>query len=104
LWQGRLGVTATRITRSCKCGAGVLLSLGAVAFFKFFQAATWARIITAHLFKRVTYWLCMGVTAVWAMHVAVIMSMFVAVIMWVIVLAIWAVNVGFLLHGAYSGM
>jgi hypothetical protein len=83
---------------------GLWFNLGAVALFKFFQAAAWARVITAHLFQRVTHGLGMRVTAAWTMHVAVIVSMLLAVIMWVIVLAVWAVNVGFLLHGAYSGM
>jgi hypothetical protein len=83
---------------------GLWFNLGAVALFKFFQAAAWARVIAAHIFKRVTYWLFVGVTAAWAMYVAIIMNMLMAVIMRVVVLAIWAVNVGFLLHGAYSGM
>jgi hypothetical protein len=38
------------------------------------------------------------------MHMAVIVAVRVAVIVLMIVLAIWAVDVRFWLHGAYSGM
>ena len=42
----------------------------------------------------------MVVVAVWAMHV----TMVVAMVVRMIVIAVGAVDVGFLLHGAYSGM
>jgi hypothetical protein len=91
---GRLNNTAAHLR---------VLSLGAVALFKFFQAAAWARIITAHIFQWVTYWFFVGMTAAWAMDVAVVVRMLVAVIMGMLMLAVGAVNVGILLHGAYSG-
>jgi hypothetical protein len=91
---GRLNNTAAHV---------LLLSLGAVALFKFFQAAAWARIVTAHIFQWITYGLFVGMTAAWAMHVAVVVRLLVAVIMGMLVLAVGAVNVSFLLHGAYSG-
>jgi hypothetical protein len=75
-----------------------------VALFEFFQAAARARVIAAHVFQRVAYRLFVGVAAAWAMHMAVIVAVRVAVIVLMIVLTIWAVNVRFLLHGAYSGM
>jgi hypothetical protein len=78
--------------------------LSAVALFKFFQAAARARVIAAHVFQWIAHWLLVGVAATWAMHMAVIVAVRVAVIVLMIVLAIWAVNVRFLLHGAYSGM
>ena len=75
-----------------------------MALFEFLQAAARARVIAAHVFERVAHWLFVGVAATWAMHVAVVVAVRVAVIVLMIVLAIWAVNVWFLLHGAYSGM
>jgi hypothetical protein len=75
-----------------------------VTLFEFFQAAARARVIAAHVFQRITHWLFVGVAATWAMHMAVIVAVRVAVIVLMIVLAIWAVDVRFLLHGAYSGM
>jgi hypothetical protein len=71
-----------------------------VAFFKFFLTAAWAGIITTDIFQWIAYRLFVGVTAAWAVDMAVIMGVRVIVI----VLAVWTVNVRFLLHGAYSGM
>jgi uncharacterized membrane protein (Fun14 family) len=67
-----------------------------VAFFKFFLTAAWAGIITTDIFQWIAYRLFVGVTAAWAVDMAVRVI--------VIVLAVWTVNVRFLLHGAYSGM
>jgi hypothetical protein len=83
-------------------GGSRAASLGAVALLEFFQAAAWARVIAANIFQRVAHRRFMGVAAVWAMHVALVVGMLMVVS--VVVLAIWAVDVGFLLHGVYSGM
>jgi protein-S-isoprenylcysteine O-methyltransferase Ste14 len=71
-----------------------------VALFEFFQAAARAWIVTTHIFKWIAHGFYMGMTAIGAVY----MSLFVTVIMVVIVLAVWAVNVWFLLHEVYSGM
>jgi hypothetical protein len=44
----------------------------------------------------------MAVTTAGAVYVALLLGVF--MLGGVVVLAIWTVNVGFLLHGAYSGM
>lgn len=46
----------------------------------------------------------MVVVAVWAMHVTMVVAMVVAMVVRMIVIAVGAVDVRFLLHGAYSGM
>ena len=59
-------------------------------------------VIAAYVFQRVARRLLMGVIAVRAMHMAVVMAVIVIVRM--IVVAVGAVNVRFLLHWVYSGM
>lgn len=76
-------------------------SLGAVAFLEFFLAAAWAKIIAANIFQRVAHRFCMRMAAVGTMHVALVVAVLIVV---VVVLAVGAVNMGLLLHGAYSGM
>jgi hypothetical protein len=73
-----------------------------VAFLEFFLAAAWARVVAAYIFQRVTHRFCMAVTTAGAVYVALLLGVF--MLGGVVVLAIWTVNVGFLLHGAYSGM
>lgn len=73
-----------------------------MAFLEFFLAAAWARVVAANIFQRVTHRLCMAVTTAGTVHVALLLGVF--MLGGVVVLAIWTVNVGFLLHGAYSGM
>jgi hypothetical protein len=73
-----------------------------VTLLEFFQAAARASVIASDIFQWVTHGLFVAVAAAGAMHVTVVVAVLVAVIM--VVLAIWAVNVGFLLHEAYSGM
>ena len=69
---------------------------GAVALLEFFLATAGAWIVAADVFQRVARRFLMVVVAVWAMHVTMVVRM--------IVIAVGAVDVGFLLHGAYSGM
>lgn len=69
-----------------------------MAFLEFFQAATGARVIAAYFFQRVTHRLSVSVAAVWAVYVCLLMVVLMLLSMVVIVLAIGAVNVGFLLH------
>ena len=80
---------------------GLASSLGAVAFLEFFLAAAGAGVIAANIFQWVAHRRLVGVAAVWAMHMALVVAVLMLVVM--VVLAIGAVNVGFLLHGAYSG-
>ena len=80
---------------------GLASSLGAVAFLEFFLAAAWARVVTANIFQCVTHRLDVGVAAVGAMYVTLVVAVLMLLV--VVVLAIGAVDVGFLLHGAYSG-
>ena len=75
---------------------------GAVALLEFFLATAGAWIVAADVFQRVARRFLMVVVAVWAMHVTMVVAMVVVVRM--IVIAVGAVDVGFLLHGAYSGM
>jgi hypothetical protein len=77
-------------------------SLGAVAFLEFFLAAAWAKIIAANIFQRVAHRFCMRMAAVGAMHMTLVVAVLMLLI--VVVLAVGAVNMGLLLHGAYSGM
>lgn len=71
---------------------------GAVALLEFFLATTRAGIVAADVFQRVARRFLMVVIAIWTMHVAM------AMVVRMIVIAVGAVDVGFLLHGAYSGM
>lgn len=71
---------------------------GAVALLEFFLATAWAGIVATNVFQRVARWFLMVVVAVWAMHVTMV------VVVRMIVIAVGAVDVGFLLHEAYSGM
>ena len=71
---------------------------GAVALLEFFLATAGAWIVAADVFQRVARRFLMVVVAVWAMHVTMV------VVVRMIVIAVGAVDVGFLLHGAYSGM
>ena len=73
---------------------------GAVALLEFFLATAGAWVVAADVFQRVARRFLMVVVAVWAMHV----TMVVAMVVRMIVIAVGAVDVGFLLHGAYSGM
>lgn len=75
---------------------------GAVALLEFFLATAGAWIVAADVFQRVARRFLMVVVAVWAMHVTMVVAMVVVVRM--IVIAVGAVDVRFLLHGAYSGM
>lgn len=72
--------------------------LGAVALLEFFLATAGAWIVAADVFQRVARRFLMVVVAVWAMHVTMV------VVVRMIVIAVGAVDVRFLLHGAYSGM
>ncbi len=63
---------------------------GTMALLEFLVAAAGARVVTADLLERVANWLLRAVVAVWAMDVPVIMV--------VIVVAVWAVNMGLLGH------
>ena len=85
-------------------GLGVASSLGAVALLEFFLAAARAKVIAANILQRVTRRFCVRVTAVGAVHMALVVAVLMLLIVVVVVLAIGAVNVGFLLHGVYSGM
>ena len=71
-----------------------------MALLELFLAAAWARVIAADVFQRVARRLLMGVIAVRSMHMAGVM----AVIVRMIVVAVGAVDVRFLLHWVYSGM
>jgi hypothetical protein len=73
-----------------------------VALLEFFLATAGAGIVAADVFQRVARRFLMVVVAVWAMHVTMVVAMVVVVRM--IVIAVGAVDVRFLLHGAYSGM
>jgi hypothetical protein len=73
-----------------------------VALLEFFLATAGAWIVAADVFQRVARRFLMVVVAVWAMHVTMVVAMVVVVRM--IVIAVGAVDVRFLLHGAYSGM
>jgi hypothetical protein len=83
-------------------GLGVASSLGAVALLEFFLAAARAKVIAANILQRVTRRFCVRVAAIGAVHMTLVVVMLMLLI--VIVLAVGAVNVGFLLHGVYSGM
>lgn len=65
-----------------------------MALLVFFLAAARAGVVAADVFQRVTRRFLMMVVAVWAMHVA----MFVVVTM--VVIAVGAVDVGFVVHVA----
>jgi len=69
-----------------------------VALLEFLAAATGAGIIAANILQRIASRFGRAMVAVRAMHVAVIMMMV------VIVVAVWAVNMGLLIHGSHSGM
>ena len=69
---------------------------GAVALLEFFLATAGAWVVAADVFQGVARRFLMVVVAVWAMHVTMVVRM--------IVIAVGAVDVRFLLHGAYSGM
>ena len=83
-------------------GLGVASSLGAVALLEFFLAAARAKVIAAHIFQRITRRFCVRMAAIGAVHMTLVVV--VLMLLLVLVLAIGAVNVGFLLHGVYSGM
>ena len=71
---------------------------GAVALLELFLAAAWAGIVATNVFQRVARRFLMRVVAVRTMYVVM------HVVVRMIVIAVGAVDVGFLLHGAYSGM
>lgn len=108
--QSRRPVTAAeRVGRRSLVALGLVglrlaSSLGAVAFLELFLTAAWARIIAANIFQRVAHRLWVRMAAVGTMHVALVVAVLMLVVVVVIVLAVWTVNVGLLLHGAYSGM
>lgn len=66
---------------------------GAVALLELFAAATRARIVTTNVFQGVAHRLLWRVPAVRAVYMAVIVVMMV-----MIVVAVWAMNVGLLGH------
>ncbi len=72
--------------------------LGTVAFFVFFLATAWARIITANSFQWVGDWFLGTMIAMWSMYV----WLFIVVAM--LVLAVRAVNVLCRRHINYSRM
>ena len=69
-----------------------------MAFFEFLGAATWAGVIAPDIFQRIAHRFLVAVVAMRAVHVTVIM------LVAVIVVAVWAVDVGLLSHDAHSGM
>ena len=70
---------------------------GAVALLEFFAAATRARVIAADVFQFVAHRLLRRVATVRAMHVTVVVVMGVSMLI-MIVVAVWAMNVGLLGH------
>ena len=81
----------------CGVGRALFIGSGAVTLFEFFAAATRARIVAANVFQRIAHRLLMGVTAVRAMHMTGTVVMGVIMLI-MIVVAVWAVNVGLLGH------
>jgi uncharacterized integral membrane protein len=73
----------------------------AVALFEFLLAAARARIVASNVFQGITHGLLGRVAAVWAVNVGVLM---VVVLMVMVVIAVRAVNVGFLVHQSLSGI
>jgi hypothetical protein len=67
-----------------------------MALLVFLLAAARARVVAADILERVACRLLVRVVAVRAMHMTVVML--------VVVVAVGAVNVGFLMHGGHSGM
>lgn len=72
-----------------------------MALFEFFLAAAGARIIAADVFQGVAHGLLWCVAAIWAVDVSVLV---IVVLMIVVVGAVRAVNVGFLVHQGLSGI
>jgi hypothetical protein len=68
---------------------------GAVALFEFFLAAAWARVVSSYVLQGIANGFLGRVAAVWAMDVCVLMFV---VLMLMVVIAVRAVNVGFLVH------
>ena len=83
---------AARAEAGAAC-AGRSKESGAVALLEFFAAAAWARVVAANVFQFIAHRLLRGVAAIWAVHVAVIMR-----VMIMIVVTVWAMNVGLLGH------
>ena len=83
---------AARAEAGAAC-AGRSKESGAVALLEFFAAAAWARVVAANVFQFIAHRLVRGVAAIWAVHVAVIMR-----VMIMIVVTVWAMNVGLLGH------
>ncbi len=77
--------------------AGPFKESGAVALLELFAAAAWARVVAANVFQGVAHWLLVSVAAVRAVHVTVIVVMGVIMLVMIMV-AVWAVNVGLLGH------
>ena len=85
---------AARAGAGAAC-AGLSEKSGAVALLEFFAAAARARVVAANVFQFIAHRLLRGVAAVWAVHVAVIVIMRVMIM---IVVTVWAMNVGLLGH------
>lgn len=68
-----------------------------MALLEFFAAATRARVIAADVFQLVAHRLLRRVATVRAMHVTVVVVMGVSMLI-MIVVAVWAMNVGLLGH------
>lgn len=85
---------AARAEAGAAC-AGRSKESGAVALFEFFAAAARARVVAANVFQFIAHGLLRSVAAVWAVYVAVIVVMRVMVM---IVVTVWAMNVGLLGH------
>ena len=83
-----------RVRAAC---AGRFKGLGAVALLELFAAAAWARVVTANVLQGVAHGLLVSVAAVRAVHVTVIVVMGVIMLVMIMV-AVWAVNVGLLGH------
>jgi hypothetical protein len=69
-----------------------------VALLELLLATARTGIVAADVFQRVARRFLMVVVAVRTMHVAMV------VVVCMVVIAVGAVDVGFLLHGVYSGM
>ena len=72
-----------------------------MALFEFLFAAAGARIVASDVFQGIAHGLLWRVAAVWAVNMGVLM---VVVLMLVVVIAVRAVNVGFLVHQSLSGI
>lgn len=69
-----------------------------MALLEFFLAAAWAWIVAADIFQRIAHRILMAVVAVGSVHMAV------AVVMLMVMVAVRAMDMGFVGHCSYSGM